>query len=103
MSERRVVIVDGHIIAQFKSAGWWTCSKASNNNEDDFAVWQLSQGNLAKAHKLIGECKLVEAPVNYRVEQHKDGKWYIHRADEVDLQQACDTQNIALRSLARSL
>lgn len=103
MSEYRVVLIDGHIIAQFARAGWWTCSKANNNNEEDFAVWQFSQGNLAKAYKLIGECKLVEAPVNYRVKQHKDSKWYIYRADEVDLQQAYDTQNMALRSLARSL
>lgn len=103
MSEYRVVIVDGHIIAQFNSVGWYTCSKANNNDEEDFAVWQLSQGNLAKAHKLIGECKLVEAPVNYRVKQHKDSKWYIYRGEEVDLQNPYDTQNMALRNLARFL
>ena len=46
MSEHRVVVVDGHIIAQFNSVGWWTCSKANNNNEEDFAVWQFSQAGM---------------------------------------------------------
>lgn len=113
-TEHRIVLIDSHIIVQFnqftgpnQSASWYTCSKANNNNEDDFAVWSFSQVNLAKAHKLMEdhghEYSLVEAPSSHRVKQHNDSKWYTYRGDEVDVHNAYDTQNMALRNLARAI
>jgi hypothetical protein len=110
-TEQRIVLVDNHIIAQFNqntgpghTASWYTMSKADNNNEDDFAVWPLSQANLSKAHRLIaGECKIVEAPSSHKVKQHDDSRWYIHRGSEIDTQTSYYDKNMALRNLARSL
>lgn len=103
-AEYRIVLIDGHIIAQFNSVGWWTCSRSEYNDERDFAVWPYTEANLAKAYKLIGcECRPIDPPVDYYTEMHNDGKWYIHRSGEVDLRKAYDTQNEALRNLARSL
>jgi hypothetical protein len=62
-TEHRIVLADGHIIAQFNSVGWWTCNQSEHNDERDFAMWTFSQANLSKAHKLIGDCPLVQAPV----------------------------------------
>ena len=100
-TEYRIVLIDGHIIAQFHSVGWWTCSKANNNNEGDFAVWPFTEGNLAKARKLTGDCPLVGVPACY-VMQHSDNGWYIHRDDVVDVK-AYGSHGEALRNLARSL
>lgn len=110
ITERRIMLVDNHIIAQFNqntglmdTPSWYTMSKADNNNEQDFAVWPFTEVNLAKAHKLItGEYKLVEAPSNYHVTQHADSKWHIHRGDLVDVK-VYDSQNMALRNLACSI
>jgi hypothetical protein len=101
-TEHRIVLVDAHIIAQFNNVGWWTCSKADNNDESDFAMWAFSQANLGKAHNLIGDCPLVQAPLEYRVKQHTDNGWYIHRGASVDVK-AYGSQNEALRNLARSI
>lgn len=103
-TEYRIVVVDEHIIAQFNQVGWWTCSKANNNDEGDFAVWPYSESNLQKAFKLIGtECRPIEPPIDCYTEQHTDGKWYIHRSGEVDLREAYNGKNEALRNLARAL
>jgi hypothetical protein len=109
-TEQRIMLIDGHIIAQFNqftgpmnTPSWYTMSRSEHNDEQDFAVWAFSQVNLAKAYKLItGECKLIEVPSNYHVTQHADNKWYIHRGDLVDVK-VYDSQNEALRNLARSL
>jgi hypothetical protein len=109
-TEHRIILVDNHIIAQFndftgpmRTASWYTMSRSEHNDESDFAVWQFSQANLTKAYKLItGEYRLVDAPSNYCVTQHADSKWYIHRGDTVDVK-TYDSQNMALRNLARSI
>lgn len=111
-TEHRIVLIDGHIVVQFnqftgpgRTPSWYTCSKANNNDEDDFAVWPFSQTNLSKAHKLMTgyEYSLVEASHDHKVKQHKDDKWYIYRGDEVDIHNACNSQNMALCNLARSI
>jgi len=101
-TEHRIVLADAHIFAQFESVGWWTCSKSEFNDERDFAMWGFSQANLSKAHKLIGDCPLVQAPLEYSVKQHSDNGWYIHRGDSVDVK-VYGSQNEALRNLARSV
>lgn len=64
MSTKRIVIIDGHVIAQFNSVGWWTCSRASKGDESDFAVWEDTRANRFKAKQLCGgdvpvvECNL---------------------------------------------
>lgn len=109
ITERRIMLVDGRIIAQFnqntgpnQSASWYTMSKADNNNESDFAVWPFTEGNLAKARKLAGDCSLIGGPSTHHVMQHADSKWYIHRGDLIDVK-VYDSQNEALRNLARSI
>lgn len=54
MSEKRIVIIDGHIIAQFNSVGWWTCSRSNHSDESDFAVWEDTRQNRFKAKQLCG-------------------------------------------------
>jgi hypothetical protein len=110
-TEHRLVLIDGHIVAQFNqntglggAASWYTCSKANNNDEGDFAVWPLSDANLAKAQRLLNdEYQLIEAPADYTAKQHSDDKWYIHRGNDVDVHNAYESQNMALRNIARSL
>jgi len=108
-TEYRIVKVDEHIIAQFnmftgpnRSESWYTCSKADNNDENDFAVWAHTEANLGKARNLIGKCEIVECPSDCQVSQHTDNGWYIHRGDVVD-DKAYGSYSEALRNLARSL
>jgi hypothetical protein len=62
MNNRRLVVLDGHIIAQFHNGlAWWTCTKAANGNESDFAVWPQSSANLAKARKLVGDAPIISS------------------------------------------
>lgn len=113
-TEHRIVLLDGHIIAQFnqhtgpmQSSSWYTCNRSENNDESDFAVWPLTQTNLAKAHRLMEDhnhkYSLLEAPASHHVEQHNDSKWYIYRSGEVDICKAYNTQNEALRNLAHAI
>lgn len=52
---RRIVEIDGYLIAQFNDGvtGWWTCSKANDYKESDFAVWVNTPANLEKAYRLF--------------------------------------------------
>jgi hypothetical protein len=60
MSERRIVVIDNHIIAQWYEIGkWWTLSKANNNTESDFALWPYSESNMLRAIKLFGDLPVV--------------------------------------------
>jgi hypothetical protein len=62
MKKRRIVVIDGHIIAQFHNGlAWWTCTKAANGNESDFAVWPQLPTNLAKARKLVGDAPIISS------------------------------------------
>lgn len=96
MSEHRIVLIDGHIIAQFnQGTGWWTASKANNSNESDFAVWPFSESNMHKAQALVGPCSVVETSLK-PIQRH-DG-WLVNPNDIVSV-----PYNIALRHIARFL
>lgn len=76
MSTKRIVVIDGHVIAQFNQygTGWWTCSRSDHGDESDFAVWEDTRQNRFKAKQLCGggnvpmvECSLKpSAPRNTR-------------------------------------
>jgi hypothetical protein len=97
MTEKRIVLIDGHIVAQWFELGkWWTCSRSSNYNESDFAVWSYSEANLTKATKLIGNgwvCQSDLKPV-----QRRD-RWFAFESDLTPK----DTYGEALREIARSI
>lgn len=56
MTQHRIVVIDGHIIAQFNQfkSGWWTCSRSDRGDESDFAVWEDTRQNRFKARQLCG-------------------------------------------------
>ncbi|GAC1468923.1 MAG: hypothetical protein PVS3B3_24820 [Ktedonobacteraceae bacterium] len=95
--EHRIVVIDEHIIAQFNEVGWWTCSKASNNDENDFAIWTYSESNMRKAQNLfvVGSCPVLRTdskPIQ------RNGGWCLDEGDVTP-----KPYNTALRQLARSL
>lgn len=95
---RRIVVIDNHIIAQFHdNVRWWTMSKASNNDEGDFALWPLSEANINKARKLAGE----DAPLiktDLKPNERYPNCWFISSED-----QNTKPYTQALRELARTL
>lgn len=99
MNKHRIVILDHHIIAQWyeHQAGWRTCSKANNNTEDDFAMWEETPANLAKARKLVGE----DAPIIRNECKPYEGKhgWHTYAGE---INEAPMSHNRALRVMAKA-
>lgn len=102
----RIVVIDGHIIAQFNqcNSGWWTASKASHNNEDDFAIWLYGEATMCKAQALVGACPVIETdlkPVSL-----KGNGWYLGEGTEWGVDESDKSPKSyyqALRMIARSL
>jgi hypothetical protein len=98
MKKYRIVVIDGHIIAQFHHGrAFWTCVKAQRGDEDDFAVWPESRANMAKARKLVGDAPIISSvlkPIEVR-----EG-WYATKDRSAGPPR---TYGEALRELARSL
>lgn len=92
----RIVVIDNHIIAQSSDGHkWYTCSKANNSDESDFALWPFSQANLNKAVKLVGNVPITQAsckPIS------RGNSWYVSADDH-----SAKGYNQALRELARAL
>jgi hypothetical protein len=95
MANKRIVVIDGHIIVQFNSVGWWTCSKANNYNEDDFAFWTETPANMQRAINLVGNVPVVRSD---RKPIQRQAAWYINNDDT-----SAKSYNEALRALARSI
>jgi hypothetical protein len=57
MSKHRMVVIDGHIIAQhYKDEGWWTCLLPGQK----FAVWEDTRENRFQARSRFGKVPVVE-------------------------------------------
>lgn len=58
MSTKRIVVIDGHIIAQYYEAatGWWTCVLPGNK----FAIWKDTRQSRFEARSRFGRVPLVE-------------------------------------------
>ena len=102
-TKHRIVVIDGHIIAQFEAGktGWWTCYKGQSNTEADYALWEESEVNMRRAMKLVGEDAPVVrsdlAPVQAR------GGW-LARPDDREVQpNTPEGYRMTLRALARSV
>ena len=96
--EHRIVVIDEHIIAQFNDGtGWWTGSKASNNDENDFAIWPFSESNMRKAQNLfmVGSCPVLRTD---KKPIERNGGYCV---DESDI--TPKPYNQALRMITRSL
>lgn len=78
MAQHRIVVIDGHIIAQFNqyNTGWWTCSKANNGDESDFAVWEDSRQNRFKAKQLLGGGNVPMVESNLRPSSPRSTRFY---------------------------
>jgi len=107
MTQYRIVIVDLHVIAQWHDGRkWWTCSKANNNDENDFAIFfaGTEEASMAKAKKLVGDAPVVRTdrkPLQRGSTWHigPDVKeWYASAEDQTP-----KAYNEALRELARTL
>lgn len=98
MATNRIVRIDGQITLQFYEVGkWWTCSKANNNDEGDFALWPDTSSNMRKACRLV-QCEplpVVETPLK---PVEVDGWWYASREDKEP-----KGYGDALRLIARSV
>jgi len=98
MSEHRIVLIADHVIAQFHdTTGWYTASKANNNDEGDFAVWDARDEDTAlrKAVKVVGDVPVVRATCT---PLQRGNAWYTDGHD-----QHARSYSEALRALARSL
>lgn len=64
---RRMVIIDGHIVAQYydDATGWWTC-KLRN---DTFAVWEDTRENRFRAKSILGKMPIVQCDLKPEVPQ----------------------------------
>jgi len=95
MADKRIVVIDGHIIVQFNSVGWWTCSKANNYNEDDFAFWTETPANMQRAINLVGNVPVVRSELR---PVQRGNAWYIN-ADDL----SAKSYSEALRAVARTI
>jgi len=74
-----MIQIDGHLVVQFYEVKkWWTCSKANNNNDGDFAVWPESPRNSGIAATMAGTSERITTPLK----PIKRGEnWYVSRQD----------------------
>lgn len=95
MHKHRVVCIDNHIVLQFSELEkWWTCSKANNGDESDFAIWPESPASIQKAYALIG-CEVPITPTEHTPIKRADG-WYTDSEDRKP-----KSHREAIRELAR--
>lgn len=95
-NNKRLVRIDGHIALQFHEVDkWWTCSKADNNDENDFAIWSDTAANIQKAFALIG----YEVPIiaTERKPLERAGDWYVDGEDRQPKSHREAVRELALR------